>query len=320
MAPSQVWNWRSNRLAGRWTAGGASEGREGAAGKSRSPALWLLACMVAANILAPRCVDAQVEVAFAEWECLVDGSKGPADVEAHSCAWHKDVNRPCQSCLMSEQAAVESSGLSIPIDYYTCYSDTFTIGLGEELTPILCPGTYWVNGCETTEAAFQQRVTNIKKIITDNKLEPTDCFSPDGVRVTNRDACITGFPKATSMERAAHVLAAGRLVAGRNPATYETRVITSCTELNSYLAEHLVGCVWKTALGVVSPMSQEYWCQKVDYRPRNDDYHLRRARINTAGGERRSNTDEPLEVVSRTEPHKNAAKHPTVTNVKSRRR
>lgn len=40
--------------------------------------------MVAANILAPRCVDAQVEVAFAEWECLVDGSKGPADVEAHS--------------------------------------------------------------------------------------------------------------------------------------------------------------------------------------------------------------------------------------------
>ena len=48
---------------------------------------------------------------------------------------------------------------------------------------------------------------------------------------------------------------AGLLVEGRNPATYQSRTVYSCTELTQFLVQHFVGCDSHDPLGVTSPMS-----------------------------------------------------------------
>jgi hypothetical protein len=122
----------------------------------------------------------------------------PCSSDARRCAWTQDVNKPCLSCLVSEQAAIESSGLLIPIDDYSCFSTTFEVPLGSDITPALCPGTYFVSGCETTEAQFNQRVSNIKEIITETKQEREDCFDAGGERNNVLEGCQTVLNPPTS--------------------------------------------------------------------------------------------------------------------------
>lgn len=43
------------------------------------------------------------EEATIQWMCETDGSQSPNDMEAQSCEWHKDVLKPCRSCLVSHQ-------------------------------------------------------------------------------------------------------------------------------------------------------------------------------------------------------------------------
>lgn len=238
-------------------------------------------------------VNSQFDDAKIDWVCEVDGTQSANDLEAQSCKYAPPTSGQdrdqqggqCQSCLVSEQPVRESSGVLIPTVDFVCMKRIFEVptihddGVPNfEQRPVLCPGRYRIASCETNEADYDYRVERVREAVLSVRGITDDCKDENGLRL-EISPCQTNFPRYLELEKAARLEATGSLVAQRNPATYETRYITSCIDLTEFLVETLVGCESKEARGVISPMSAAVWCQTIDWRPAGDKYHATPAEL-----------------------------------------
>mmetsp|Transcript_34981 Transcript_34981/g.54669 ORF Transcript_34981/g.54669 Transcript_34981/m.54669 type:complete len:246 (+) Transcript_34981:409-1146(+) len=198
---------------------------------------WVLGILLAIELLNVDRAGAQ-DVTI-DWVCVLDGSQNAEELETYSCQYFKDKEKTCQSCLVSEQSFIERSGLLIQTDDFQCRTTSFTVPKfldpNNQAGRRLCPGEYFVAGCETNDLDFQFRVNNIRDILLTTTKEPDSCFNIDGVRDDNQEGCQSGFPKFIQLELAARLEAGGPLVSGRNPATYHEDLIIDCpgSTLNS---------------------------------------------------------------------------------------
>ena len=186
------------------------------------------------------------------------------------------------------------SGVIVATQKFVCMSTSFDVPItfidGTVTKNVLCPGRYQIKGCETDSLNFNNRINNVQSIILNTVEDSPECFDANGVRQENIDGCQQGFPKFLSMEIGTHIdVGDGQpsVIPGRNPATYLTQMIDSCTSLVEFLKLHFIGCTSVTATGVVKPLSIEFWCHSILWTP-NQPYHPINAKLRIAQSSRRN--------------------------------